>query len=87
MAEGVGTTPGAASRKSVDSKGDAGDPVSSTEIHCAQVPGDAGPPRELQVQPEYDDETVERVYRKLDLRIIPGESKREPKRAFLHHPC
>ena len=70
MAEG---SPAKASRESVDGKRGDGNVVSSAEIDRSQLPDDAGPPREHQEQPEYDNETVERVYRKLDLRIIPGE--------------
>ncbi|SPN97508.1 related to putative tartrate transporter [Cephalotrichum gorgonifer] len=71
MAEGV--TVGA-SRGYVDGKlvdGD-GDHVSSIDVSRTQLEADVEQPRERQEQPLYDDETVERVYRKLDLRIIPA---------------
>lgn len=71
MAEGVTAE---ASRASADGKPSDRKSVSSSEIQPVQLPGDAEQPREQQEQPEYDDATVERVYRKLDLRIIPGES-------------
>ena len=42
---------------------------SSTESHDTTAPQEANLPPQA---PEYDVEHVERVYRKLDLRIIPG---------------
>lgn len=72
MAEGVTAE---ASRASADGKHIDTKSVSSSEVHPVQLPVDAEQPHEQQEQPEYDDATVERVYRKLDLRIIPGESR------------
>lgn len=72
MAEGVAAE---ASRASADGKHTDGKSVSSSEVQPVQLPADAEQPREQQEQPEYDNATVERVYRKLDLRIIPGESR------------
>lgn len=74
MAEGVPP----AVRASADGKLAGEDVVSSSDLHRAQLHPGAALPRELQAQPEYDDATVERVYRKLDLRIIPRESKHPP---------
>lgn len=63
-------------RASADGKLADENAVSSTELHRAQLQPDAPLPSE----PEYDDETVERVYRKLDMRIIPGELNARPTR-------